>query len=151
MILPRRRFLLLAAGTAGAALVPVSFAPARAEADEVAALIRELAGEGTVKAGKVKLDVPLLVENGNTVATSVVVDAPLTGPGRVASIHIFADRNPLPKVAAFHFGPRSGRPQVATRIRLVTSQTVTAVARLADGSCWKDEVELLVTLAACLE
>jgi sulfur-oxidizing protein SoxY len=49
------------------------------------------------------------------------------------------------------FGPRSGRPRIETRIRLATSQTVIAVAKCEDGSCWSDSVELLVTLAACIE
>ena len=47
--------------------------------------------------------------------------------------------------------PRAGAPRIATRIRLATSQTVIAVAKLADGSCWRDSVDLLVTLAACID
>ena len=43
------------------------------------------------------------------------------------------------------------RHGVATRIRLATSQTVIAVAKLSDGSCWRDSVDLLVTLAACID
>ncbi len=62
-----------------------------------------------------------------------------------------AERNPLPHVANFTFGPRSGRPRVSTRIRLATSQTVIAIAVMNDGSCWSDSVDLLVTLAACIE
>ena len=79
------------------------------------------------------------------------VDAPLTGPQAVQSIHVFAEANPLPNVAHFRFGPRAGRPVVSTRIRLIDSQTVIAVAKLADGSCWRDSVDLLVTLAACID
>ena len=52
---------------------------------------------------------------------------------------------------AFRFGPLAGVPKVATRVRLATSQTVTAVAVFADGSCWKDEVAVLVTWSACLD
>ena len=87
-------------------------------------------------------------ENGNAVAMSVSVADP---PSPVASIHVFAEGNPLPRVAVFHFGPRSGAPRVSTRIRLATSQTVIAIARLKDGSCWRDSIDLLVTLAACIE
>jgi sulfur-oxidizing protein SoxY len=36
-------------------------------------------------------------------------------------------------------------------MRLATSQTVIAIARLRDGTCWRDSVDLLVTLAACIE
>lgn len=123
----------------------------RATPAEVETLIRRLVGEGRLQRGRVKLDLPLLVENGNAVAMTVTVDAPVEGPGRVESVHIFAEANPLPNVASFHFGPAAGKAVVSTRIRLATSQTVIAVAKLADGSFWSDEIELLVTLAACLE
>lgn len=115
---------------------------------EVGALILALAGDAPVRDGLVHLDVPVLVENGNTVAMAVSVTDP---PSPVEAIHVFADGNPLPRVAVFRFGPRAGAASVSTRIRLATSQTVIAVARLRDGSCWRDSVELLVTLAACIE
>ena len=142
MLLTRRHVLVAACGTV---LLPPS--QAGATETEVAALIRALAPDSKVREGRVKLEIPLLVENGNAVAMSVSVE----GPDRVESLHVFAERNPLPRVAVFRFGPRSGPPRVATRIRLATSQTVIAVARLADGSCWRDSVELIVTLAACVE
>ena len=76
----------------------------------------------------------------------------VTAPGeQVASLYVFAQANPLPNVLHATFGPASGEPRLATRIRLATSQTVIAMARLRDGSCWTDSVELLVTLAACVE
>ncbi len=91
------------------------------------------------------------MENGNTVPMTVGVDGDYPASERVDSLHVFAEGNPLPNVAHFHFGPAAGRPRVQTRIRLATSQTVIAIAMLADGSCWSDSVELLVTLAACLD
>lgn len=142
ILLPRRRVLLGASGVLFAGL-----APARATEEQVAGLIRDLVGDAKFAPGRVKLDLPLLVENGNAVSMTVGVE----GPDRVRSIHVFAERNPLPNVANFIFGPRSGRPIVATRIRLATSQTVIAVAKLEDGTCWSDSIELLVTLAACIE
>ena len=74
---------------------------------------------------------------------------PLADP--VASLHVFAEANPNPNVLNIRFGPAAGPPRVSTRIRLATSQTVIAVARMQDGSFWQDSVELLVTLAACIE
>lgn len=139
----RRRVLLGASG-----LVLAGVAPAWATEPEVAALIRALVGEGTLEAGHLKLDLPQLVENGN--AVSMTVDASGV-PGRVASVHVFAGRNPLPEVISARFGPRSGRPVLQTRIRLATSQSVIAVAKGEDGQCWSDSVDLLVTLAACIE
>ena len=114
----------------------------------VAALIAELVGDATIRDERVKLDLPVMVENGNSVGMTVSVDAPV---GDVRSIDVFAEGNPLPHVLHVRFGLRAGAPRVATRIRLATSQTVTAVARLADGSCWRDSVDLLVTLAACID
>jgi len=144
--LARRRLLIGAAG-----IVLAGRAPAHATETEVAALIRALTGGAPLLPGGVVLDLPTLVENGNAVAMTVGVDGSPAGPDRVRAIHVFAERNPLPRVASFSFGPRSGRPRVATRIRLATSQTVIAVAVLEDGRCRTDSVELLVTLAACTE
>ncbi|WP_369334305.1 thiosulfate oxidation carrier protein SoxY [Stenotrophomonas maltophilia] len=36
-------------------------------------------------------------------------------------------------------------------MRLADSQQVTAVARMSDGSFWSASVDVIVTLAACLE
>ena len=140
MMLPRRRFVLLVAGCAVSTAVAT---PA-----EVAALIQALVGDAPLKDGLIHLDLPVMVENGNSVAMTVSVTDP---PSPVEAIHVFAEGNPLPRVAVFHFGPRSGAPRVTTRMRLATSQTVIAIARLRDGTCWRDSVDLLVTLAACIE
>lgn len=75
----------------------------------------------------------------------------MTAADHVRAIALFTPRNPQPDVAVFHFTPRSGRARVATRMRLATSQTLVAVARLSDGSCWQSTVDVVVTLAACVE
>jgi sulfur-oxidizing protein SoxY len=136
----RRRFILTASALAATS--------AGATPAEVSALIQALVGDAPLRDGLIHLDVPVMVENGNAVAMTVSVSAP---PSPVESIHVFAEGNPLPRVAVFRFGPRSGAPRVATRIRLATSQTVIAIAKLRDGTCWRDSVDLLVTLAACIE
>jgi sulfur-oxidizing protein SoxY len=142
----RRRFLILAGTGLVVPLAPVT--PVRATPADVAALITQLVGDAELRDGLVKLDLPVMVENGNSVGMSVSVDAPVA---RVHSIDVFAEGNPLPHVLGVRFGPNAGAPRVATRIRLATSQTVIAVAKLADGSCWRDSVDLLVTLAACID
>jgi sulfur-oxidizing protein SoxY len=142
----RRRFLIAAGSGLIVPLAPVR--PARATPAQVAALIAELVGEGGLHDGRVKLDLPVMVENGNSVGMTVSVDAPV---GQVRSIDVFAEGNPLPHVVRIQFGPHAGAARFATRIRLATSETVIAVAKLADGSCWRDSVDLLVTLAACIE
>ncbi len=142
MVLPRRVFVLMAAGV----VVP---GEVRAKPGEVEALIRAVAGGGGVRAGRVRLEVPELVENGNAVGISVGADVPAGAV--LTDIHVFADGNPRPGVAHFRFGRWSGGGRVSTRIRLATSQTVHAVAVFADGSCWQDSVSVLVTLSACLD
>jgi sulfur-oxidizing protein SoxY len=104
-----------------------------------------------VKRGKVKLDLPPIVENGNTVPLTVTIDSPMSQTDHVTGIHIFNEKNPQPYVAAFELGPRAGRAVVSTRIRLGDSQQVVAIARLNDGSFWSDSADVIVTLAACAE
>src|SRR6201999_3426118 len=117
----RRRFLVLS----GAGLiVPLAPLPrAQATPAQVAALIAELVGDAEIHDARVKLDLPVMVENGNSVGMTVTVDAPVAD---VRSIDVFAEGNPLPHVLRFQFGPCAGAPRVATRIRLATSQTVIA-------------------------
>jgi sulfur-oxidizing protein SoxY len=50
-----------------------------------------------------------------------------------------------------HLGPRAGKAAFSTRIRLADTQSVVAIAELSDGSLWSDTVEVIVTIAACLE
>lgn len=145
MRLPRRRFVLAAAA---GVLVPEA---ARATPGQVAALIQGIAGAAPPRPGRVRLEVPELVENGNAVAMAVSLRGDVPADAVLTDIHVFADANPRPGVVHFRFGPLWGGGKVSTRIRLATSQTVHAVAVFADGSCWQDSVSLLVTLSACLD
>ena len=140
----KRRDVLL---TLGAVVVR----PAHATSSEMEAAIRGYADGKPVTRGKVKLDVPPLVENGNAVPLTVTVDSPMTAAAHVTGIAVFNDRNPQRDVVRFTLTPRSGRAKVSSRIRLATSQQLVAVARLSDGTYWSDAVDVLVTLAACLE
>ena len=131
--------------------------PARAAAPDLrdsaalqAALAR-FAGGAPVREGRVQLELPEMVENGNAVPTTVSVDSPMSAADHVVAIALFTGRNPLPEVAEFRLGPRAGRARVVTRIRLATSQKVVAAARMSDGSVWTRTMDVLVTLAACVE
>jgi sulfur-oxidizing protein SoxY len=143
----RRYILLVAAGAGFASFIPEAIAT---EAAMVEA-IRGVIGESEPQQGKVKLELPPIVENGNTVPLAVSVDSPMTEADHVESIHIFNQKNPQPYVAAFKLSPRTGNARVATRIRLADSQRVAAIARMSDGSFWSDSVDVIVTLAACTE
>ena len=143
----RRTFL----GLTGGAAVMVIVRPADAMPAMLHAALRNVVGEANVRTGKVKLDIPPLVENGNTVPMTVSVTSPMTADEYVKSIHVFNEKNPQPNIGNFYLGPRAGRAQVSTRIRLADSQKVTAIARLSDDTFWSATADVVVTLAACTE
>jgi sulfur-oxidizing protein SoxY len=148
----RRQFLGLAGGAAALGAVPaVTLRLAEATPAMLATAIRNVVGGAVVRTGKVKLDVPPLVENGNTVPMTVSVASPMTADDHVKSIHVFNEKNPQPNIGNFHLGPRSGRAQISTRIRLADTQKIVAIAQLSDGSFWSASVDVVVTLAACTE
>jgi sulfur-oxidizing protein SoxY len=145
----RRDFLAVAAGLAGG--IGVAARPANATPAAMQDAVRKVVGGAQVRQGRVKLDVPPLIDNGNSVPLSVVVESPMTPANHVKAIHVFAERNPLPNILSVHLNPRSGRARVATRVRLNDTGTVLAVAQLSDGSFWSDSAHVVVTLSACLE
>jgi sulfur-oxidizing protein SoxY len=140
---------LMASGAGMAALLVTR--PAQATDETMRGAIREFIGEAQVRAGRIKLDLPPLVENGNAVPLTVSVESPMTAEDHVKTIAVFNHKNPQPNVATFHMGLRCGRASVSTRIRLADSQTVTAIAQMSDGSFWSDSADVVVTLAACVE
>jgi sulfur-oxidizing protein SoxY len=148
----RRQFLASAGSAAVLGTVPiVTLRPAEATPAMMAGAIRDVVGTAVVRTGKVKLEVPPLVENGNTVPMTVTVTSPMTAEDHVRSIHVFVEKNPQPNVGNFVLGPRAGRAQVSTRIRLADSQKIVAIAKLSDGSFWSVSADVVVTLAACTE
>jgi sulfur-oxidizing protein SoxY len=148
----RRTFLGLAGGTAIVGAAPVvTIRPLNATPAMLSSAIRNVVGEAPVRAGKVTLDIPPLVENGNTVPMTVRVASPMTDTDYVKSIHVFNEKNPQPNVANFYIGPMAGRAQVSTRIRLADTQKVVAIARLSDDTFWSTSADIIVTLAACTE
>ena len=145
-----RRDMLLA-GIAGLGATLTKIEPAAATPDSMKRAIHQIVGEAPVRTGKVTIDVPTLVENGNTVALAVEVESPMTAQDYVKAIHVFNEKNPQPNVISAHLGPRAGRAKVATRFRLADTQTIVAVAEMSDGSFWSASADVIVTLAACLE
>ncbi len=143
----RRHILAITAGLAGWSLLP----SATAATDELAAAVSSYAAGAKVTAGKVKLDIAELVDNGNVVPITVTVDSPMTPASHVRSIAVFNEKNPQRDVASFTLGPRYGKPSVSTRIRLATTQKLVAVAQMSDGTYWSHTVDVIVTLAACIE
>ena len=128
------------------ALLAVTLVPvARAAEPALEAALRAWAGDAVPREGRVTIEIAELVENGNAVPVSVRAEGPVT------ELALFNERNPQRDVLRARFGPLSGPARLSTRIRLATSQRLVALARMQDGSVWKREVEVLVTLAACVE
>jgi sulfur-oxidizing protein SoxY len=144
-----RREALILGGIAAAGATAST--PSTAVPGQMEAAIRKAIGDAKVQKGKVTLDLPPLVENGNSVPMTVTVASPMTGQDRVKAIHVFNEKNPQANVISVEFGPRAGKAEVATRIRLADTQKITAIAVMSDGTCWSDTQDVVVTLAACLE
>ncbi len=145
----RRDFL---AATASAGVVSVWMVRgARATPEAMQAEIAKVVGAAPVTDGRVHLDIPQLVENGNTVPMSIKVDSPMSADDRVTEIHVFNEKNPQSHVLSVHLGPRAGRADVSTRIKLADTQKIIAIARMSDGSFWRGDADVIVTIAACLE
>lgn len=143
----RRR--LLQAGASGlVVLVLPTTASARPSLEEA---VRQFTDGAPVQPGRVRLDIPPLVENGNAVGVTLEAESPMTADDHVRRLAVFNEKNPQADVAVFHLGPRAGRAKVQTRIRLATSQTVMAIAEMSDGTFWSSQASVIVTLAACIE
>ena len=143
---PTRRQVLRTIA-AGALLLVVR--PAAATPEDLAVALREAFGDRPIKPGRVTLDLPRLAENGNVVPVTVSVDSPMTEQDYVKSIHLFAEKNPLPRILDVELGPHNGRARISSRIRVATSQQMSAVAVMSDGTLWSAAVEVEVTVAAC--
>jgi sulfur-oxidizing protein SoxY len=151
----RRQFLLVTGillfGTARAQNPAQTQAIAAARKAAMQEEMRKVLGGASARPGKVKLEIPPLIDNGNTVPLSVSVESPMNEKEFVKAIHVFTEKNPQPNVLSARLGPRAGRAAVATRVRLADTQTVHAIAELSDGTFWSGSAEVVVTLSACLE
>jgi sulfur-oxidizing protein SoxY len=122
-----------------------------AKKEDASEAIKKITGGAPIQAGKVKLTIPPLVENGNLVVLKVSVDSPMTANDYVKTIHVIAEGNPLPNIFTVYLTPRSGTANITTRVRLADSQKVWAIAQMNNGSYWQGSAETLVTLSACTE
>ena len=146
--LTRRTIVIGSAAYVGAAALPHT---AAATPDALAATLKSILGEKLARAGRIKLDIPELAENGNSVPLTITVDSPMTAADHVKTIYVLSPENPLPDVARFHLGPRAGRAKVSTAVRLATSQRLMVLAVMADGSAWTAGADVIVTMSACID
>ncbi len=119
--------------------------------EDMQAAIQRLTAGVDVQPGRVKIEIPPLSENGNTVPVTVTVESPMTAQDHVKAIHIFNERNPQPHVLSAWLGPRAGQATLQTRVRLSDTQNIVAIAHMSDGRFWSDTANVIVTLGACLE
>jgi sulfur-oxidizing protein SoxY len=145
-----RRDVLAGAG-ALAGMMLIAVRPSHATPASMQEAIRKVIGEAQVRKGRIAMEIPALVENGNVVPLTVAVESPMTAADHVKSIHVFNEKNPQPNVIDIKLGSRAGKATVSTRIRLADAQKVVVIAQMSDGSFWQESADVIVTLAACLE
>ena len=145
---PTRR---TAIGAAGLAALAAMLAPRLALADPaaVAAELKKLFGDTALAAGRIKLDIPEIAENGFVVPVTVDIASPMTDADFVRAVHIFAEENPQPTVATYRFTPACGKASASTRMRLAKSQTVVCIAEMSDGSLFSAKAQVKVTVGGC--
>jgi sulfur-oxidizing protein SoxY len=136
-------------GTNAAAQSGVSGLPLPDE--PVEATLKRLFGNRPLQTGdgKIKLELPLIAEDGGNVAISVDTNLPVGGQTRVSNIYIIADKNRRPMLAKFSFMPESGRVFIATSIRLATNTDVRAVVEMSDGTLYAVSKNVRVTISGC--
>jgi sulfur-oxidizing protein SoxY len=144
----RRQVMALGTGAMGAAVLGLSARPALANNDAGEAIQKFTGGKKPTE-GKIKLDLPEIAENGNTVPMTVTIDSPMTEQSHVTDVLILADGNPRSGVATFHFSPASGQAEANTRIRLAATQNVIAIAKMNDGSFFTASKQVKVTIGGC--
>ena len=144
-----RRDALKAAGAVTLAGWALSPAAALATPDEAKAVLDRLTGGASMKEGRITVKLPAIAEDGSSVPITVTVASPMSEADHVKAIHIVSEENPNAEVASFHFSPRSGKAEVATRIRLAKTQTVLAVAVMNDGSIYIARTPVTVTVGGC--
>lgn len=156
----RRSFLKLlgvASVTAGAAalgIVPsLKAAPLGAVQPEekVEATLKRLFGNRTLNAAgeKIKLELPLIAENGAVVPIKIDANLPMTSNNYVKSIYIIADQNRRPLNAKVNFTPEAGKAYFAANLRLGKSGNVRAIAEMSDGTLYQAVQDVKVTRGGC--
>lgn len=143
----RRDFLKTGSMAALAAVLAPHMA--LAEEAEVKAALEKLYSGKTMAAGKIKLDLPQIAENGLVVPIGVDVESPMTEQDYVKAVHVFADGNPLPGVVSYRFTPDCGKASASTRMRLAKTQNIIAVAEMSNGSLFTAKQEVKVTIGGC--
>ncbi len=149
-----RRAVLGVLGVAGATMV-LPAAPAEAQAlgqnEPLDAALKRVFGGRPMKdgTGMIKLDIPLIAENGAVVPVSVEVNAPMTPQSYVKHIYVVADKNRIPIVTRVALTPASGQAYMGANIRLGETTDVRAIVEQSDGTLFALKREVKVTVGGC--
>lgn len=146
----RREFMTMA-GTGVVVVAGISLFAGKAQAsgDDLVKAIKAKIGDKSQKSGRIKIDLPQIAENGNTVPVGFEIESPMSDDDYVKAVHIFADKNPFADVATFRFTKDSGKAKVSTRMRLLKTQNIHVVAEMSDGSVYSAKKAVKVTIGGC--
>lgn len=147
-LITRRQTLFVGAAAIAAAALGQTVAPAHA-ANNLDEMAKKFTGGAAPVEGKVKLDLPEIAENGNTVPITVSVESPMTDKDYIKEVIVLADGNPNAGIATFHFNPASGVAEANTRIRLANTQNIVAIAKTNDGKFYTAKKQVKVTIGGC--
>ena len=159
-----RRTVLGVAGLLGASALVVPLLGGRPRAvwgqgslgalqpeEKVDATMKRLFGARPVNdgSGVIKMELPLIAENGAVVPLTVEVQSPMTPANHVKTIYVISDKNRRPLNAKFTLTPAMGSATVGTNLRLGETTDVRVVAELSNGTLLMAKREVKVTVGGC--
>jgi len=126
-------------------------AQALGQNESVEDALKRIFGARPIKDGGavIKLDLPLIAENGAVVPISVNVESPMTATSYVKHIYVVADKNRIPVVTRVTLAPEAGRAFMGANIRLGETGDVRAIVEQSDGTLLQVKREVKVTVGGC--
>jgi sulfur-oxidizing protein SoxY len=119
--------------------------------ETVAQTLSRLFGDRTLRAAgvRLKVDLPLIAENGSVVPLSVESNLPMSPNNYVKHVYVITDKNRRPLNAKFTFTPEAGKLSLATNLRMASTSDVRVIAEMSDGTLWEAKQEVKVTVGGC--
>jgi sulfur-oxidizing protein SoxY len=147
-VIDRRSFVLGASAVAAlAALAPMTSTSANAKGWQD--FMKEAIKGAAPVEGKVKVDLPEIAENGNTVPYTVTVDSPMSDADHVKTVLVYATGNPNPQIINASLTPLAGEAYIKSRMRLAKTQEIVCVAEMSDGKVYMGKTTVKVTIGGC--
>ncbi|OSM05195.1 thiosulfate oxidation carrier protein SoxY [Magnetofaba australis] len=138
----------LAAIAAGFVGAPVGAARAD-EAKSMESIKKYMGGDAITDSPAVKIDAPIIAENGAVVPIKVEVDHPMEAGNYIESIGVFVDNNPTPFAGKYVLSPANGKAYVSARLKIGKTSNVRAIARTNSGKLIGAVKEVKVTIGGC--